>query len=146
MIDIRRSSDESFSRSNPRGVLLLVALCFVVWDSGYLSTLISRYNRVDQSSDVDAVLLIKCDDMTDDQKYTAASPVLDEIADRCGINFRVISSDPGDLSASPMWVQELFAQHRKQSPCLAVLYLDDNSEVYPAPESVSDFKNRLGAR
>lgn len=147
MIDIRRSSEpQQPSGSNARSVLLFAALCFVVWDSGYLSTLIDRYAREEVSTEVDSVLLIKCESMTDDQKYTAASPVLDELADRCGINFRVVDSEPGDLAGSPMWLQELFAQHRKESPCIAVLYLDGRSEVFRAPESVSDFRNRIGAR
>ncbi len=146
MIDIRRSSKTSLPDSNARSVFLLVVLCFVVWDSGYLSTLLSRYNRDEVNSEVQCALLIKCDGMSDEQKYTASSPVLDELADRCQVSLRVVSREPGDVSDSPIWIQELLRDYASESPCLALRYFDGRSEVYPAPKSVSEFRGRIGAQ
>ncbi len=145
MIDIHRSEARKDIEGNSRCVLLFIVLCFVVWDSGYLSSLIDRRSRDELSTTVKAGLLIKCDLMSDDQKYTASSPVLDEIADRSGVRFRVIPRKPGDLSGSPIWIKKLFDDYGEESPCLAVSYSDGTSKVFPAPSSVSEFTVRIGA-
>jgi hypothetical protein len=106
---------------------LFAALAFVVWDTNYLQKLFPSKDRTDQVLSADAVLLIKSPEMSVEQQYTASSPVLDEIADERGIKFRVID-------------------HEKDSPCIAVLGKSGESKSYNAPSSISEFRERIGAR
>lgn len=126
--------------------MLFAALCFVVWDSGYYRKWLPSQEREDQAIEVSAALLIKSPDMTVDQQYTASSPVLDEIADQRGIKFRVIDDASGEISGSPEWLQDLFLKHEKDSPCLAVVDANGKSKSLDAPDSVSDFRRKIGAK
>lgn len=126
--------------------VLFAALAFVVWDSGYYKKWLPSEDREDQVSSVEAALLIKSTKMTDDQKYIASSPVLDEIADERGIKFRVIDSEPGKISGSPDWLQQLFLKYDSKSPCIAVMGQSGKTMFYDAPSSVSEFRKRIGAK
>jgi hypothetical protein len=101
---------------------LFAALAFVVWDTNYLQKLFPSKDRTDQVLSADAVLLIKSPEMSVEQQYTASSPVLDEIADERGIKYE------------------------KDSPCIAVLGKSGESKSYNAPSSISEFRERIGAR
>ena len=147
MIDIRSSPSADVCSCDSRvPVVLLAALAFVVWDSGYLSKWFPSEDRTDQVVSATSVLLIKSPDMTVDQQYTASSPVLDEIADQRGIKFRVIDDAPGEISGSPEWLQKLFLQYESKSPCIAVMDASGNSTSFDAPSSVADFRKRIGAK
>ncbi len=147
MIDIRSSPSADVCSCDSRvPVVLLAALAFVVWDSGYLSKWFPSEDRTDQVVSATSVLLIKSPDMTVDQQYTASSPVLDEIADQRGIKFRVIDDAPGEISGSPEWLQKLFLRYESKSPCIAVMDASGNSTSFDAPSSVADFRKRIGAK
>ena len=147
MIDIRSPRSASASRDDNRfSVVLLAALAFVVWDSGYLNKWFPSNDRTDQVLSATAVLLIKSPDMTVEQQYTASSPVLDEIADQRGIKFRVIDDAPGEISGSPDWIQKLFLKYESKSPCIAVMDASGNSKSFDAPLSVAQFRERIGAK
>ncbi len=147
MIDIRSSSNATGSSCHNRfSVVLLAALAFVAWDSDYLSKWFPSKDRTDQVLSATSVLLIKSPDMTVDQKYTASSPVLDEIADQRGIKFRVIDDAPGEISEAPEWLQKLFLRYESKSPCIAVMDDSGNSKSFDAPSSVSEFRRRVGAK
>ena len=147
MIDIRSSpSATGSSYDNRIPIVLLAALAFVVWDSGYLNKWFPSKDRADQVLSATSVLLIKSPDMTVDQQYTASSPVLDEIADQRGIKFRVIDDAPGEISGSPEWLQKLFLKYESKSPCMAVMDDSGNSKSFEAPSSVADFRERIGAK
>ena len=146
-MDIRSSSGADVCSCDSRvPAVLLAALAFVVWDSGYLSKWFPSQDRTDQVVSATAVLLIKSPDMTVDQQYTASSPVLDEIADQRGIKFRVIDDAPGEISGSPEWLQKLFLRYESKSPCIAVMDASGNSTSFDAPSSVADFRKRIGAK
>jgi len=81
MIDIKKTSSPIVQQESKLPVMLVAALCFVVWDSGYYKKWLPSQDREKQSIEVSAALLIKSPEMTVDQQYTASSPVLDEIAD-----------------------------------------------------------------
>ena len=127
-------------------MVLFAALVFVVWDSNYIEKWIPSGERSDSVLRVNAALIIKSEGMTDDQKYTANSPVLDEIADQRGIKFRVISDKPSQISESPEWIQELFLKYESESPCLAVIGKAGETKIFPSPSSVSEFRKRIGAK
>ncbi len=147
MIDIRSSPSATGSSCDNRiPVVLLAALAFVAWDSGYLNKWFPSKDRADQVLPATSVLLIKSPDMTVDQKYTASSPVLDEIADQRGIKFRVIDDAPGEISEAPEWLQKLFLRYESKSPCIAVMDDSGNSKSFDAPSSVSEFRRRVGAK
>ncbi len=147
MIDIGQTPDCcSQHRSNRTSVVLFAALVFVAWDSNYIQKWLPSGERSDSVLQTTAALLIKSEDMTVDQKYTANSPVLDEIADQRGIKFRVISDKPGKLSESPEWIQELFLECESQTPCLAVVGKAGKTKTFPPPSSVSEFRKRIGAK
>ena len=147
MIDIRSSPSADVCSCDSRvPVVLLAALAFVVWDSGYLGKRFPSEDRTDQVVSATSVLLIKSPDMTVDQQYTASSPVLDEIADQRGIKFRVIDDAPGEISGSPEWLQKLFLRYESKSPCIAVMDASGNSTSFDAPSSVADFRKRIGAK
>lgn len=147
MIDIRHSSSSTVAKCDNRiTVVLFAALAFVVWDTNYLQSLFPSKDRTDQVLLADSVLLIKSPEMSVEQQYTASSPVLDEIADQRGIKFRVIDDAPGEISGAPEWIQELFLKHEKDSPCIAVLGKSGESKSYNAPSSVSEFRERIGAK
>ena len=147
MIDIRSPRSASASRDDNRfSVVLLAALAFVVWDSGYLNKWFPSKDRTDQVLSATAVLLIKSPDMTVEQQYTASSPVLDEIADQRGIKFRVIDDAPGEISGSPDWIQKLFLKYESKSPCIAVMDASGNSKSFDVPLSVAQFRERIGAK
>ncbi len=147
MIDIRSSPSAAGSSCDNRvSVVLLAALAFVAWDSGYLHKWFPSKDRADQVLSATSVLLIKSPDMTVDQQYTASSPVLDEIADQRGIKFRVIDDAPGEISGSPEWLQKLFLKYESKSPCIAVMDDSGNSKSFEAPSSVADFRERIGAK
>ena len=136
MIDIRSSpSATGSSYDNRIPIVLLAALAFVVWDSGYLNKWFPSKDRADQVLSATSVLLIKSPDMTVDQQYTASSPVLDEIDDA-----------PGEISGSPEWLQKLFLKYESKSPCMAVMDDSGNSKSFEAPSSVADFRERIGAK
>ena len=146
MIDIEKRSSAPSQQESKLPVMLFAALCFVVWDSGYYRKWLPSQDREKQSIEVSAALLIKSPEMTVDQQYTASSPVLDEIADQRGIKFRVIDDAPGEISGAPEWLQKLFLKHEKDSPCLAVVDADGKSKSLDAPSSVSEFRERIGAK
>ena len=146
MIDIQAKQTAPPKQDSKLPVMLFAALCFVVWDSGYYKKWLPSQSREDQSISVSSALLIKSPEMTVNQQYTASSPVLDEIADQRGINFRVIDDAPGEISGSPQWLQELFLKYESNSPCLAVIDLSGNSKSFDAPSSVSEFRERIGAK
>lgn len=146
MIDIQKRSSAPSQQESKLPVMLFAALCFVVWDSGYYKKWLPSQDRENQSIEVTAALLIKSPEMTVDQQYTSSSPVLDEIADQRGIKFRVIDDAPGEISGAPQWLQELFLKHEKDSPCLAVVDADGKSKSLDAPDSVSDFRRKIGAK
>lgn len=147
MIDIGQTPDCCSQHSGSRAsVVLFAALVFVVWDSNYIEKWLPSGERSDSVLQATAALLIKSQDMTADQKYTANSPVLDEIADQRGIKFRVISDKPGKLSESPEWIQKLFLECESQSPCLAVVGDAGKVKTFPPPSSVSEFRKRIGAK
>ena len=147
MIDIRSPRSAPASHDDNRfSVVLLAALAFVVWDSGYLNKWFPSNDRTDQVLSATAVLLIKSPDMTVEQQYTASSPVLDEIADQRGIKFRVIDDAPGEISGSPDWIQKLFLKYESKSPCIAVMDASGNSKSFDAPLSVAQFRERIGAK
>lgn len=147
MIDIRSSPSATNSSCDNRvSVVLLAALAFVAWDSGYLNKWFPSKDRADQVLSATSVLIIKSPDMTVDQQYTASSPVLDEIADQRGIKFRVIDDAPGEISGSPEWLQKLFLKYESKSPCMAVMDDSGNSKSFEAPSSVADFRERIGAK
>ena len=147
MIDIRSSPSTADCPSDNRvSIVLFAALAFVAWDSGYLSKWFPSQDRTDQVVSATAVLLIKSPDMTVDQQYTASSPVLDEIADQRGIDFRVIDDSPGEISGSPEWLKKLFLRYESKSPCIAVMDASGNSTSFDAPSSVADFRKRIGAK
>ncbi len=147
MIDITSSPTATGSSCYNRfSAVLLAALSFVVWDSGYLNKWFPSKDRTDQVLSATSVLLIKSPDMTVDQKYTASSPVLDEIADQRGIKFRVIDDAPGEISGAPEWLQKLFLKYESKSPCIAVMDESGNSKSFDAPSSVADFRERIGAK
>ena len=146
MIDIQAKQTAPSKQDSKLPVMLFAALCFVVWDSGYYKKWFPSQDREEQAIKVSAALLIKSPEMTADQQYTASSPVLDEIADQRGIKFRVIDDVPGEISGAPQWLQELFLKHEKDSPCLAVVDVSGKSKSLDAPSSVSEFRERIGAR
>ena len=146
MIDIKKTSSPIVQQESKLPVMLVAALCFVVWDSGYYKKWLPSQDREKQSIEVSAALLIKSPEMTVDQQYTASSPVLDEIADQRGIKFRVIDDAPGEISGSPDWLQKLFLRYESKSPCIAVMDASGNSESFDAPSSVADFRERVGAK
>ena len=146
MIDIKKTSSPIVKQESKLPVMLVAALCFVVWDSGYYKKWLPSQDREKQSIEVSAALLIKSPEMTVDQQYTASSPVLDEIADQRGIKFRVIDDAPGEISKSPEWLQKLFLRYESKSPCIAVMDASGNSESFDAPSSVADFRERVGAK
>jgi len=146
MIDIKKTSSPIVQQESKLPVMLVAALCFVVWDSGYYKKWLPSQDREKQSIEVSAALLIKSPEMTVDQQYTASSPVLDEIADQRGIKFRVIDDAPGEISKSPEWLQKLFLRYESKSPCIAVMDASGNSESFDAPSSVADFRERVCAK
>jgi len=146
MIDIEKRSSAPSQQESKLPLMLFAALCFVVWDSGYYKKWLPSQDREEQSIKVSAALLIKSPEMTINQQYTAASPVLDEIADQRGIKFRVIDDEPGEISESPQWLQELFLKYESNSPCLAVIDASGKSKSLDPPSSVADFRQKIGAK
>jgi len=146
MIDIQKRSSAPPQNESKLPAMLVAALCFVVWDSGYYKKWLPSQDREKQSIEVSAALLIKSPEMTVDQQYTASSPVLDEIADQRGINFRVIDDAPGEISGSPQWLQKLFLRYESKSPCIAVMDASGKSKSFDAPLSVAEFRERIGAK
>jgi len=146
MIDIRKTSSPAVEQESKLPVILLAALCFVVWDSGYYKKWFPSQDREEQAIEVSSALLIKSPDMTVDQQYTASSPVLDEIADQRGIQFRVIDDAPGEISGAPEWLQKLFLKYESESPCIAVMSKSGKAKFYDAPSSVAEFRERINAR
>ena len=146
MIDIGRDPNYKASKTNGRCILLFLFLCFVVWDSGYLRTILDRYSRNPKASSVSSALIIKSKDMTDDQLYTCASPVLDEIADASRVLFRVVSCNANDFSSSPEWVREHFIEYQSKAPCLVIGYSEGQTKSFDPPSSISEFKERIGAK
>lgn len=146
MIDISPDTNRKIESSNARCVLLFAVLCFVVWDSNYISVLVDRYSSGKQSSVVSRAMIIKSEKMSDDQLYTCSSPVLDELADRSGVSFRVLSCKPGNLSAAPEWIRSLFSEYSSTAPCLALEYSNGHREKFEAPSTISEFRERIGVK
>lgn len=146
MIDILPDTNRKNDSGNARCVLLFAFLCFVVWDSGYVSVLLDRYSSDKQEAAVSRAMIIKSEEMSDDQLYTCSSPVLDELADRSGVSFRVLSCKPGSLSAAPEWIRSLFSQYSDEAPCLALEYRDGHRKRFDAPSTISEFRERIGAK
>lgn len=146
MIDIRSEAARKQDGYSTRSVLLLLALCFVSWDAGYFGILLERYIRKTSDGSVTHALIVTCDNMTTDQQYTVASPILDEISDRANIKFRIIESEPGSLANAADWIKSLHKSAVKQAPCMIVRKDDDSNAIVPIPASVSEFKKRLGIK
>ena len=145
MIDIRASKSVK-QKTNKLPAVLFAALCFVVWDSGYYKNWIATGPRDKVAGNVTAALLIKAQSMTNDQKYTANSPVIDEIADQRNVLFRVIDEQPGELSGAPDWLKKLFLSNESNAPCLAVLTDSGKQVCFEPPSSVAEFRERIGAK
>ena len=146
MIDILASPRTVQKPSSKLPAILFAVLCFVIWDSGYYKKWISDDSRNEPSKQARAALLIKTHTMTSEQKHIANSPVIDEIADERNVLVRVIDSDPGDMTQAPSWVKELFASNQGNAPCLAIINIDGKKVRYDAPSSISEFRNRIGAK
>lgn len=146
MIDIRSAPAPAQASPGRVPVLLFAILAFVVWDSGYMQKWIPSQERENDRLTAASVLLIKSSSMSTEQQYTASSPVLDEVADQRGIDFRVIDESPGELKDAPGWIKELFLRHEGESPCLVVADANGKQQVFPAPSSVSEFRSRIGAK
>ena len=146
LIDILKTEQQSQRSSNTGGFALIAVVAFIAWQSGYLDSLFPRTDREKRPVTASAVLLIKSSSMTSDQQYTANSPVLDEIADQRGIKFRVLDDNADDLSRAPGWVQQLFLENEKHAPCLALIDESGKKHRHDAPSSVSEFRERVGAK
>ena len=147
MIDIKPDPVFSTGVCDSRiSIALFAALAFVIWDSAYMEKWFPSNDRENETVSANAALLIKSPEMTIQQQYTASSPVLDEIADQRGIKFRVIDDAPGEISGAPDWLQKLFLEHERKSPCLAIVDSRGGRKSYPAPSSVSEIRKRIGAK
>lgn len=146
MIDIRSGAARKQDGYSTRSVLLLLALCFVSWDAGYFGILLERYIRKTSDGSVTHALIVTCDSMNADQQYTVSSPILDEIADRAQIKFRIVEEEPGSLANAADWIKSLHHSAVKQAPCMILRKDDASNLIVPIPASVAEFKDRLGIK
>ena len=146
MIDIAKTASPAPKRDSRLGIVLLAALAFIVWDSGWLMKFVPDRERDQVDGEVENVLIIKkLDGMTVEQAQVAASPVPDEICDQRGIGYRAVWQDT-DIKNADEWVRQLFGFYRDEAPCLATIDKHGNRKKHELPSSISEFRQLVGAR
>lgn len=145
MIDIAKTASPAPKRDSRLVIVLLAALAFIVWDSGWLMKFVPDRERDQVASEVENVLIIKkLDGMTVEQAQVAASPVPDEICDQRGIGYRAVWQD-ADIKNADEWVRQLFGFYRDEAPCLATMDKHGNRKKHELPSSISEFRQLVGA-
>ena len=145
MIDIAKTASSAPKQNNLLVVVLLAALAFLIWDSDWLSRF--KPDRDDQvvTGQVTNVLIIKCNEMTQEQAQVAASVVPDEICDQRNIKFRSLWTT-ADIQNADEWVKQLFSFYKDNAPCLATIDVYGNRSVQEMPASISQFRKLIGAK
>jgi len=146
VIDIAKTASPAPKRDSRLVIVLLAALAFIVWDSGWLMKFVPDRERDQVDGEVENVLIIKkLDGMTVEQAQVAASPVPDEICDQRGIGYRAVWQDT-DIKNADEWVRQLFGFYRDEAPCLATIDKHGNRKKHELPSSISEFRQLVGAR
>jgi len=146
VIDIAKTASPAPKRDSRLVIVLLAALAFIVWDSGWFMKFVPDRERDQVDGEVENVLIIKkLDGMTVEQAQVAASPVPDEICDQRGIGYRAVWQDT-DIKNADEWVRQLFGFYRDEAPCLATIDKHGNRKKHELPSSISEFRQLVGAR